>query len=85
MGHQGLSATWTGISVRLGVALSVLQLWIRGSSPQTLLSRTALCLSGYLRPRPDQALEYALRTAFTRLDEELTLVLDDWPTVRPRS
>jgi hypothetical protein len=84
MEHQGRSATWAGISVRLGVTPSVLRLWIRASRPRTLLSRTALCLSGYLRPRPDKALEYALRTAFTRLDEELALVLDDRPTLRPR-
>lgn len=78
-GHQWLYATYIDISVMLGLALVIL--WplprLCGARLRTALARAALCLCGHLRPRPDQVMERALRTAFTQLDEELALALDD--------
>src|ERR1700693_3126810 len=85
MGNNGLNVTYVNISVMLGLALLIVWLWLRGRKLRTPFSQAMLCLSGYLRPRPDQAMECALRTAFTQLDEELALVLDGRPIARPRS
>ncbi len=84
MEHSSLSVTYAEISVMLGLALVILWLQLCGRSLRAVLSPTALSLSGHFRSRPDEALECALRAAFTQLDEELALVLSDPPTVLPR-
>jgi hypothetical protein len=38
-------------------------------------ARAALTVTGYLRPRPDPAVEHALRTAFADLDRDLAVIL----------
>ncbi len=69
---------------RGAIAIAHDWLWHCGRSLRTVFEQVALSLSGHLRPRPDQALERALRTAFTQLDEELAVVLGDRPTAGPR-
>ncbi|MGH3244873.1 MAG: hypothetical protein ACRDOI_01460 [Trebonia sp.] len=39
------------------------------------LAHAALTVTGYLRSRPDPALEHALRTAFADLDRDLAAIL----------
>jgi hypothetical protein len=84
MAHHWFNVTYADISVMLGLALIVLWVWLCGSSLQAMLSQAALSLSGHFRPRPDQALECTLRTAFTQLDKELAVILDDRPIAHPR-
>lgn len=42
-----------------------------------LCAQAALTVTGYLRPRPDPALENALRAAFADLDRDLAGILED--------
>ena len=83
MEHHALNVPYVGISAMLGLALVILWLQLRGKNLKDLFSQAALSLSGYLRPRPDQALECTLRSAFTQLDKELAAVLGDRPVPRP--
>jgi hypothetical protein len=85
MKDHGVNVTYADSSVMLGLALIMLwlRLWGRGLRP--LLAQTALSVSGYLRPRPDQAMESALRSAFTQLDKELAEVLADRPIPNPHA
>jgi len=83
MAHHALSVSYADISAMLGLALVILWLQLRGKNLKDLFSQAALSLSGYLRPRPDQALECTLRSAFTQLDKELAAVLGDRPVPRP--
>jgi hypothetical protein len=84
MDHHGLNVTYADISVMLGLGLIIAWLRLRGRDLSAAVSPALLCLSGHLRRRPDQAMECALRTAFTQLDEELAVVLGDRPIARPR-
>jgi hypothetical protein len=81
--HHALSVPYAEISSMLGLALVILWLWLCGRNLRELLTQAALSLSGHLRPRPDRAMECALRNAFTQLDKELAAVLDQ-PIPRPR-
>ena len=64
----------------IGFALVFLWLWLTGVSGRDvrrLCARAALTVTGYLRPRPDPALENALRAAFADLDRDLAEILGD--------
>jgi hypothetical protein len=61
----------------ISVALVWLWLWLSGFSLRKLLSDAALTVTGHLRPRPDPALENALRAAFADLDKDLAVILGD--------
>src|SRR5450432_1003948 len=67
---HALNVSYADISVMLGLALVILWLWLRGRNLRDLLAQAALTVSGYFRPRPDRAMERALRSAFTQLDLE---------------
>ncbi len=84
MAQHWLDVTDGDVCVMLSLALILLWLWLCGLSLRAVLAQAAFSLSGYLRPRPDQALEGTLRTAFTQLDEELALILDERPVAGPR-
>lgn len=83
MEDHGVNVTYADSSVMLGLALIMLWLRLTGRSLRPLMSQTALSVSGYLRPRPDEAMESALRSAFTQLDKELAAVLGDRPIPHP--
>jgi hypothetical protein len=61
------------------LSLGLLFLWIRltGVSVRGLCASAALTVTGYLRPRPDPAVERALRAAFGELDRDLAGILGD--------
>ena len=61
----------------LGLALFFLWLCLTGFSVRDLCASTALTVTGYLRPRPDPAVERALRAAFAELDRDLAGILGD--------
>jgi hypothetical protein len=83
MAGHGVNVSYTGISGMLGSALIMLWLWLRGGNLRDLGEQAMLSVTGYLRPRPDAAMECALRTAFTELDRELAEVLSDRPVPHP--
>lgn len=83
MVHHAVSVPYSGISAMLGLALVVLWLQLCGKNLRDVFTQAALALSGYLRPRPDKALECTLRSAFTQLDKELAAVLGERPVPRP--
>ena len=60
-------------------AIALLTLWLllAGYSIRDLSARAILTITGHLRPRPDPWLESTLRTAFTDLDRELAVILQD--------
>jgi hypothetical protein len=84
MAHHAFSVPYADISAMLGLALVILWLQLCGKNLRGLFAQAALSLSGYLRRRPDQALECTLRSAFTQLDKELATVLGDRPVPHPR-
>jgi hypothetical protein len=59
----------------LGLALVFLWLRLIGVSVRARFAHAALTVTGYLRPRPDPAVEDALRTAFANLDQDLARIL----------
>jgi hypothetical protein len=61
----------------LGLVLAFLWLWLIGVSVRAQFAHAALTVTGYLRPRPDPAVEEALRTAFADLDRDLARILGD--------
>ncbi len=79
MAHHAFSVPYADMSAMLGLALVVLWLQLCGKNLRDLFAQAALSLSGYLRPRPAQALARTLRSAFTQLDKELAAVLGDRP------
>jgi hypothetical protein len=83
MVHLAFSVPYAGMSAMLGLALVVLWLQLCGKNLKDVVTQAALSLTGYLRPRPDQALECTLRSAFTQLDKELAAVLGDRSVPRP--
>ena len=48
-----------------------------GVRVRELCANVALTVTGYLRPRPDPALENALRSTFACLDRDLAEILGD--------
>ena len=61
------------------LGLGLVLLWVRltGVSVRALCASAALTVTGYLRPRPDPAVERALRAAFAELDRDLAGILGD--------
>ena len=68
------------------LSIAVVFLWTRltAVSIRELGARAALTAGGHLRPRPDPAVEQALRKAFAELDRDLAEILGD-RTVRGRT
>ena len=84
MARHALNVPYADITAMLGLALVVLGTELCGRNLRRLLAQATLALSGHLRPRPDKAMESALRTAFMQLDEELAAVLGDRTVPDPR-
>jgi hypothetical protein len=77
MSRHALTFHYVDVLPMISVALVCLWLWLSGFSLRELLSHAALTVTGYLRPRPDPALENALRAAFADLDKDLAVILGD--------
>lgn len=77
MSRHVLSVHYVDVLPMLGLALVFLWLWLSGVSVRELCADAALTVTGYLRPRPDPAVEDALRAAFTELDRDLAAILGD--------
>jgi hypothetical protein len=77
MSRHVLSVHYVDVLSMLALALVFLCLWLTSVSLRELCAYTALTVTGYLRPRPDPAVERTLRAAFSELDRDLALILDD--------
>jgi hypothetical protein len=77
MSRHVLSVHYVDVLPMLGVALVFLWLRLIGVSGRELFADAALTVIGYLRPRPDPAVEEALRTSFANLDRDLARILGD--------
>jgi hypothetical protein len=71
------SVHYVDVLPMLGLALMFLWLRLIGVSVRARFAHAALTVTGYLRPRPDPAVEDALRTAFADLDQDLARILGD--------
>jgi hypothetical protein len=71
------SVRYVDVLPMLGLALVFLWLWLTGVSVRDVLASAALTATGYLRPRPDPAVEQALRAAFAEFDRDLAEILGD--------
>jgi hypothetical protein len=71
------SVRYVDVLPMLGLALFFLWLCLSGFSVRDLCASAALTVTGYLRPRPDPAVERALRAAFAELDRDLAGILGD--------
>jgi hypothetical protein len=77
MSRHVLSVHYVDVLPMLGLAMVFLWLRLIGVSVRERCAHAALTVTGYLRPRPDPAVERALRTAFADLDRDLAEVLGD--------
>ena len=77
MSRHVLSVHYVDVLPMLGLALVFLWLRLIRVSVRGLCANAALTVTGYLRPRPDPAIEEALRTAFADLDRDLARILGD--------
>ena len=77
MSRHALTFHFVDVLPMIGLALVFLWLWLSGISLRELLSHGALTVTGYLRHRPDPAVENALRAAFADLDKDLARILGD--------
>ena len=77
MSRHTISVHYADVLTMLGVALGFLWLVLVGVSLRELLTQVVLTVTGYLRCRPDPALESTLRSAFAELDEGLAAILGD--------
>jgi hypothetical protein len=77
MARQMFSVHYVDVLPMLGLALMFLWLRLTGVSVRARFAHAALTVAGYLRPRPDPAVEDALRTAFADLDQDLARILGD--------
>jgi hypothetical protein len=77
MSRHVLSVHYVDVLPMLGLALAFLWLWLSGVSVRELCAYAALTVSGYLRRRPDPAVEHALRAAFADFDRDLAGILGD--------
>lgn len=84
MTRDVINVPYADTAVMLGLALAVLWLRLCGRNLRDLLTQATLSISGHLRPAPDQAMEYTLRTAFAQLDKELAEALGEQPIPCPR-
>ena len=77
MTQHVLTFRYVDVLLMLGLALIFLWLRLNRVNLRELIAEGVLTVSGYLRRRPDPAIEHALRTAFSTLDEELAEILGD--------
>jgi hypothetical protein len=80
MSRHTFTFRYVDVVPMIGFALIFLWLWligISGRDVRKLYAQAALTVTGYLRPRPDPALENALRAAFADLDRDLAGILGD--------
>src|ERR1700753_1198482 len=77
MARHVLSVRYMDVLPMLGLALVFLWFRLARVSVREVCAHAALTVTGYLRPRPDPALERALRTAFADLDRDLAAILGD--------
>lgn len=77
MSRRVLSVQYVDVLPMLGLALDFLWLRLTRVSMRELCADAALTVTGYLRPRPDPAVEHALRAAFADLDRDLAGILGD--------
>ena len=77
MARHMFSVHYVDVLPMLGLALAFLWLRLIGVSVRVLFANAALALTGYIRPRPDPAVEDALRAAFADLDQDLARILGD--------
>ncbi|HEY6497396.1 MAG TPA: hypothetical protein VIZ43_29305 [Trebonia sp.] len=86
MSRHALSFRYVDALPMIGFAPVFLWLWLLRVGPREVrefLGRAALTVTGYLRPRPDPALENVLRATFADLDRELARILGDRRPNRP--
>ena len=84
MSRHVLSVRYVDVLPMLSLGLVFLWLWLSGVSVREFCASAALTVTGYLRPRPDPAVERALRAAFAELDRDLAGILGDRiPRPRP--
>ena len=77
MTQHMLTFRYVDLLPMLSFALVFLWLRLNGVNLRELLQDAVLTVTGYLRPRPDPAVEHALRATFTSLDKELAEILGD--------
>jgi hypothetical protein len=77
MPRHAFSVTFLESLAMLSVAMILLWVQVIGGWVKQASADAALTVTGYLRPRPDPALEDTLRTALADLDQELAAVLGD--------
>jgi hypothetical protein len=77
MPRHMFSVHYVDVLLMLGLALVFLWLRLIGVSVRARFGHAALTVTGYLRPRPNPAVEEALRTAFADLDRDLARILGD--------
>lgn len=77
MPRHAFSVTFLESLAMLSVAMILLWVQVIGGRVKQASADAALTVTGYLRPRPDPALEDTLRTALADLDRELAAVLGD--------
>jgi hypothetical protein len=77
MSRHALTFHYVDVLPMIGAGLVFLWLCLSGVSLRGLLANAALTVTGYLRPRPDPAVENALRAAFADLDKDLARILGD--------
>ena len=77
MPRRVLSVHYVDVLPMLGLALVFRWLRLTRVSARELCADAALTVTGYLRPRPDPAVEHALRAAFADLDRDLAGILGD--------
>jgi hypothetical protein len=77
MARHMFSVHYVDVLLMLGLALMFLWLRFIGVSVRALFANATLTVTGYLRPRPNPAVEETLRTAFADLDRDLARILGD--------
>lgn len=77
MMRHTLTFRYVDVLPMLSLALIFLWLWLNGVNLREQLANAVLTITGYLRRRPDPAIEHALRVAFTNLDKELAAIIGD--------
>ena len=75
MSRHVLHVNYVEVLPMLGAAVIVL--WLMLGGVRQRCARAMLTVTGYLRPRPDRAVEDALRAAFAELDRDLEALLGD--------
>ena len=77
MSRHDFNVHYVDVLAMLGLALAFVWLRLIGVSVRELCANVVLTVTGYLRPRPDPAVESGLRAAFADLDRDLAEILGD--------